>query len=50
MSEAEQKEMEEAEAKEAEAQAAEESLQATLQEIRDKMTEEINSMNLDNNE
>lgn len=50
LSEAEQKEMEEAEAKEAEAQAAEESLQATLQEIRDKMTEEINSMNLDNNE
>ena len=50
LSEAEQKEMEEAEAKEAEAQAAEESLQATLQEIRDKRTEEINSMNLDNNE
>ena len=50
LSEAEQKKMEEAEAKEAEAQAAEESLQATLQEIRDKITEEINTMNLDSNE
>lgn len=50
LSEAEQKKMEEAEAEEAEAQAAEENLQAMLKEITDKMTEEINSMNLDTNE